>query len=88
MRTSLNEIKEIEDFLLHKKDHSGLETKMLLDNTLYEKMEIQKYLYSVIRQQGRHAVVENIKKAEQVFFKAPRYQPVIRSIYQLFSKKS
>ncbi len=88
MRTSLNEIQEIEEFLLHKKDSIDLKNQRLLNAEVYEKIEIQKYLYSVIHQMGRNVVLESIKEAEEAFFKTPRFQPIIRSINQLFNKKS
>ena len=87
MRTSLNELKDIEGFLL---DKDPIETRLLqearicLDADFAEKVAIQKEAYSQVRQYARRQLREEIFSVEQQLFTAPKYTWFKNRVLQFF----
>lgn len=89
MKTS-NELKLIEDFLLGKLTISSrllFEARLILDATLRRRVEVQRKLYSLIRQSGRRKIGSEIEKIQDVLFTAPEHEIFQKQVHQLFQKK-
>lgn len=87
MRTSLNEMKEIEGYLLQTtpvEDRLMLEVKMALEPTLAEKVDLQKKVYSQVRQYARRQLREEIRSVEGELFSQSKYQLFKQRILRLF----
>ena len=87
MRTSLNEIKEIEGYLLQTTPVEGrlmLEVKMALEPTLAEKVDLQKKVYSHVRQYARRQLREEIRSVEAELFSQSKYQLFKQRVLRLF----
>jgi hypothetical protein len=89
MRTSLNNIKTIEDYLLGNiapGDTLLFEAKMLLSGDLREDVQHQQSTYSIIRQYGRESIKAEIKAVQQTLATAPQHQGFMQRIVNLFKK--
>lgn len=89
MRTSLNNIKGIDDYLLGNMapgDTLLFEAKMLLNSDLREDVLHQKNTCSIIRQYGRQSIKAEIKAVQQILVTAPQHQSFMRRIVSLFKK--
>ncbi len=88
MRTSLIEIKQIENLLLKQGDIQErliTEAKILLSPELKEKLNWQLKSYELIRQYGLEKLSQEIKEVEDYVFTNPKYgsfQSRIRSIFK------
>lgn len=88
MRTSLIEIKQIENLLLKQGDNQErviTEAKVLLSSELKEKVDWQLKSYDLIRQYGREMLLQEIKAVEDSVFNNSKYssfQSRIRSIFK------
>lgn len=90
MRTSLNEIKQLEDFLLKKSSQDErllLSAKFILDPELLEKLRWQKKTYELIREYGRLALRKEIEKVHQKLFLEEEHKGFKQKIMKLFSKR-
>jgi hypothetical protein len=89
MRTSLNNIKAINDYLLGSMDPGDsllFEAKMLLSGDLREDVQHQQNTYSIIRQYGRESIKAEIKELQQTLATAPQHQRFMQRIVNLFKK--
>lgn len=87
MRTSLNEIKEIEGYLLQTapvEDRLLLEVKMTLEPTLAEKVDLQKKVYHQVRQYAHKQLREEIRSVEADLFKLSKYRLFRQKVLRLF----
>lgn len=89
MRTSLNKIKAIDDFLsgsMMPEDSLLFEANMLLDRGLVTDMRHQENTYAMIRQYGRQKIKEEIAAVQTKLAAAPQHQGFIQRIALLFKK--
>jgi len=89
MRTSLNKIKAIDDFLSGRmlpEDSLLFEANMLLDSDLVSDMRHQENTYAMIRQYGRKKIKEEIAAVQAKLAAAPQHQGFIKRIAQFFKK--
>jgi hypothetical protein len=87
MRTSLNEIKLIDDHLLGTSapgDALLFDAMVILDNTLPEKVEWQKNAHTLVQQYGRKKLKAEIEAVHQKLFKESLHQPFAQKILRLF----
>jgi hypothetical protein len=90
MRTSLNNIKAIEDYLsgdLATGDALLFEANMLLNSDLVTDIKHQQNTYTVIKQYGRRQLKEEIVAVQQKLAAAPQHQGFIQYIANLFKSK-
>ena len=88
MRTSLNEIKQIEAHLLNEQSHEQtllFEAQLLLDNQLKEKLLWQQKTYALVKLYGRKKLKEELEQVHQQIFNT---QPTFRTRILSFFKKS
>jgi hypothetical protein len=89
MKTSLNELRLIENYLL-----SGLEdgesclfeAKLILQPKLKAHVYWQNKTYQFVRDYGRKQLKTEIEKIHQTLFNTDEHQPFRQRIMQLFSK--
>ncbi|HEX5168462.1 MAG TPA: hypothetical protein VFW11_04770 [Cyclobacteriaceae bacterium] len=87
MRTSLNEIEQVEKYLFKKMniDESLLfEARMLIHPMLRLNVSAQKKVYSLIKLYHRKKIKEEIEVIHQKLFTDPSKKEFQRSIHQLF----
>jgi len=89
MRTSLNNIKTIEDYLLDyvsPDDALLFEANMILNSELADDVKHQQNTYAVIRQYGRRKIKAEIMAAQEKLRVAPEHQGLLQRIANLFKK--
>jgi len=89
MRTSLNNIKAIDDYLLRcmpPGDALVLEANMLLNDDLATDVACQQLTHQTIRQFGRQNIKAEIISVQQKLAIAPQHQGYIQRIANLFKK--
>jgi len=89
MRTSLNDIKTIEDYLLgHLSDDDALlfEANMILNSDLADDIKLQQNTYAVIRQYSRQKIKAEITAVQEKLLIAPENQNFLQRIANLFKK--
>lgn len=88
MRTSLNEIKKIEDYL-HKKtdlaDRLLFEANMVLNKDLNEKVEMQKEVCQLVNIYGRKRLKVELEAIHHQLFNDQEHISFRNSILRLFS---
>lgn len=87
MRTSLNRIKETEDFLsgvMEPQDKLLFRARLLLDPVLRINTALQKQAYALIRSYGRKKLRREIGEAHQNIFTDPAKAKYRRDIYRMF----
>ncbi len=87
MRTSLNEIKLIDDHLfgvLDPADALLFDAMLILDNTLPEKIVWQQNTHATIQQYSRKKLKAEIEDAHQQLFSKPQHQRFRQKILSLF----
>lgn len=90
MRTSLNDIKHIDDYLLQyagKADRALFEARLLLQPALQENLAWQQKTYDIIKAYSRRRLKEEIESVHQQLFTEPEHIPFRRRILSIFSKK-
>ncbi|TRX52177.1 hypothetical protein FNH22_22415 [Fulvivirga sp. M361] len=90
MRTSLNEIERIENYLLQKNDpsqHLRFEVSLMCSGELREKVSQQRELYEHIRCYGRKKLIEEIEEVHQRLFKEPEYIRFKNKILNIFNAR-
>ncbi len=88
MRTSLNEIKQIEDYLqqnISPEEAQQFEARLLLEPQLQEKLSWQKRVYHLIRQYGRRQLKRELNAVQNKVFTQSKYAGFQKSITRLFS---
>jgi hypothetical protein len=88
MRTSLNDIKQTEDFIFQKV--MGLnsllfEAKLLTDPALRMNVNLQKRIYSLVRIFHRRKLKQQMEQVHQRLFNDPRKHEFQQKIFQLFN---
>lgn len=87
MRTSLNEIKQIEDYLLQNsspEEARQFEARLLLEPQLQEKVSWQKKVYNLIRQYSRRQLRRELNVVQNKVFTNQKYTGFQKSITRLF----
>ena len=89
MRTSLNNIKTIDEYLFGSTppgDRLLFEAKMLLNSDLADDVQHQKNTYAIVRQYGRQSIKAEIKAVQQTLATAPQHHNFMQRIVNLFKK--
>jgi len=89
MRTSLNNIKVIDDYLLGNIDPGDkllFDANMLLNNDLKDDISHQQKTYAIIRQYGRQKIKCEIIAVQQILATAPKYHSFMQRVTNLFKK--
>jgi hypothetical protein len=89
MRTSLNELKQIEDHLLGlnaPEDSLVFEAKMILDTNLRSNVQLQQRSYTLVQQYGRKQLKAEIEAVHQQLFNNPAHRTFVDKIRSLFKK--
>jgi hypothetical protein len=89
MRTSLNNIKKIEDYLLGctaPGETLLFEANMLLDTGLADEVAQQRITYEVIKQYSRQKIKAEIIATQEKLTAVPEHQGFIQRIANLFKK--
>jgi len=89
MRTSLNNIKKIEDYLLGctaPEEALLFKANMLLDTGLADDVAQQRVTYEVIKQYSRKKIKAEIIATQEKLTAVPEYQGFIQRMTKLFKK--
>ena len=89
MRTSLNELEQIEGYLLNTgSTEEGLlvEARMSLSNDFCQNVLAQQSAYAVIQSYGKSKLIDDIRTVEKQLFGLPKYRTFRSTIFNLFSK--
>jgi hypothetical protein len=89
MRTSLNNIKAIDDYLLgHMAPGEALlfEAKMLLNSSLVDDVRFQQSTYSIVRKYSRQSIKAEILAVQETLATAPEHRGFTQRIANLFKK--
>ncbi|WP_205511378.1 hypothetical protein [Longitalea arenae] len=87
MRTSLNDIKQIDDYLLKyagEADRALFEARLILQPALQEQLLWQQKTYAIIRQYCRRQLKAEIESVHQQLFTEPEHSSFRRKIMSLF----
>jgi hypothetical protein len=90
MTTSWNETRQIEAHILgtaNTGDALVFEAKLMLDNTLADKVIWQQKAYNAIQQYGRRQLKKEIEQVHQQLFTQPEHISFAQKIKRLFSKQ-
>lgn len=90
MRTSLNEIKEIEDHLLGFGGPGNamlFEAKMIIDPPLRDKLLLQQSTYYAVQQYSRRQLKKEIEAVHQQLVNGFEHQGFMQRIMSLFLKR-
>jgi len=89
MKTSLNELRLIEDYLLSGREDEEsclFEAKLILQPELKEHVYWQNKTYQLVQDYGRKQLKTEIEKIHQTLFNTKEHQPFRQRIMRLFSK--
>lgn len=89
MRTSLNEIREIEEYLLEYSPPECrlvFDARMLLQPELQEKVIEQKQIYDLVKKYSRKQLKTEIEAVHDKLFTAPEHKTFRQRIFNLFIK--
>lgn len=89
MRTSLNNIKAIDDYLLGRMtpgDTLLFEANMLLNSDLVNDLKHQQITYSIIRQYSRQNIKAELMAVQETLATAPQHRGFMQHIANLFKK--
>ena len=87
MRTSLNEIQQIDDYLLQyagKADRALFEARLILQPALQENLQWQQKTYDIIKQYSRRRLKAEIESVHQQLFTEPEHISFRRKILGIF----
>jgi ASC-1-like (ASCH) protein len=90
MRTSLNNIKAIDDYLLGRMapgDALLFEANMLLNNDLINDIEHQQRAYSIIREYSIQNIRAEIRAVQKTLATAPQHRSFMHRITHLFKNQ-
>ena len=90
MRTSLNNIKQIDDYLLHyasQPDRVLFEARLLVQPALQEDLAWQQKTYDIVNEYGRRQLKAEIEAVHRQLFSEPEHISFRRKIMAIFSKK-
>lgn len=89
MRTSLNNIKAIDDYLfgrLAPDDALLFQAKVLLNSDLMEDVQIQQETYAMIRKYSRQQIRAEIMAVQDTLTTQPQYQGFMQRMANFFKK--
>lgn len=89
MKTSLNELQLIEDFLLLNtgaEDAVLMQARQILQPGLQESVYWQQKTYRLVETYGREQLQKEIRQVHQKLFTAPAYSSFREKIKKLFNK--
>lgn len=89
MRTSLNNIKAIDDYIsgnMATGDRLLFEANLILNNNLVNDMQYQQKTYTIIRLYSRQKIKDEIASVHNKFITAPQYKSLMQRITNLFKK--
>lgn len=89
MRTSLNEIKAIEDQLFNYSDPAGgllFQARMILNADLRQNVALQQSAYQAVQQYGRKNLKAEIEAVHQKLMNEPQHCGFIQKLMRLFGK--
>jgi hypothetical protein len=89
MRTSLNNIKAIDDYLLGRMgpgDALLFEANMLLNSDLTDDIQHQQNTYAIIRKYSRQNIKAEIMAVQATLATAPQHRGFMQGIANLFTK--
>lgn len=89
MKTSLNELLLIEDFLLTSpggEEKVLMQARLLLQPELQESIHWQQKTYQLVETYGREQLRKEISQVHQKLFASPEYLSFRQRIMRLFSK--
>lgn len=89
MRTSLNEIREIEHFLsgdLSISEKLIFDAKRLIDNGLDEKVRAQSKAYRLIRAYGRNQLKAELSEVDQELFHKAEHSDFRKLVWRIFKR--
>lgn len=89
MRTSLNEIQQIENHLFNKltnEEEVLFQVKLLLNDDLPENLRSQKKAYEVIQAYGRKQIMQELESAHRKLFSSPEHRSFRNKILNLFRR--
>ena len=89
MRTSLHEIKEIEDFLFENGEHQDqflTQTKVVIYPEFAEKVKLQSEVYSFIHLHGQSQLRKEIQSIEKELFTPAKNNSFLNRINKIFNK--
>jgi len=87
MRTSLNEIKQIEGHLFNQAavdDALLFDAMLILDRDMSYKVTLQKKVYQLVRQYGRKKLKAEVESVHQQLFSEARHKTFRQKIMRLF----
>jgi len=90
MRTSLNDIQQIDDYLLQyagKTDRALFEARLILQPALAENMFWQQKTYDIIREHSSRQLKAEIESVHQHLFTEPAHKSFRRKVLGIFVKK-
>jgi hypothetical protein len=90
MRTSLNNIKAIDDYLLNGMAPGDLllfEANMILNDELVNDVAHQQSAYAMIRQYSRQRIKEEIMAVQETLTTAPQHVVFMQRIASMFKKQ-
>lgn len=90
MRTSLNEIKNIEDYLFltaEPEERVLFEARMLLQPELKQNVSVQQMIYEMIRLYSRKQLKQEIENVHRQLFEKPVHKDFANRIRRYFSAK-
>lgn len=88
MRTSLKEIKNIENYLFGRFEAGEklmFDTRLILDTQMAEKVAWQKEAYDLVQQYGRKKLKSELEMVHQKLFENPEHTGFRQKILQIFS---
>lgn len=89
MRTSLNNIKAIDDYFsgcMAPGEALLFEANMLLNSDLTSDVEHQQSTYAMIRQYSRQKIKDEIVSVQKILANAPQHRGFMKGIASLFKK--
>lgn len=89
MKTSLNELQLIEDFLLvntNAEDKVLMQARQILQPDLQESVHWQQKTYRLIESYGREQLRKEIRQVHQKLFTAPEHASFSERVKRFFSK--
>jgi hypothetical protein len=90
MRTSLNNIQQIDDYLLQfagKADRALFEARLILQPALQQDLLWQQKTYDIIKQYSRRQLKAEIESVHQQLFTEPEHVSFRRKIMAIFSRR-
>lgn len=88
MRTSLNEIKYIEAYLLEQsnvEERLKFEARLITNEGLRTKTTLQKQVHEIIKSYGRQQLRGEIEEVHQELFSKARHLAFKNNIYRIFN---